>query len=152
MDRAAEGVHPHGLSGELPRGAGFVTRRVSLKGLSRIAHYPQPTRLFPDRPSSRLRDLNETYPPSARLAHWIGALGFVCIWGCGHAMTTMVEEDSPLEEFLFDLQIPCRPTVCERSTGCTTETGKPADQNRSKVFVTIPGGRGVDPVAVTFGA
>jgi len=53
--------------------------------------------------------------------------------GLRHAMTTMVEEHSPLEEFLFDLQIPCRPTVCERSTGCTTETGKPADQNRSKV-------------------
>ena len=41
VDRAAEGVHLHGLSGDLPHSAGTVTRRVSLKGLSRIAHTPR---------------------------------------------------------------------------------------------------------------
>ena len=40
VDGAAEGVHLHGLSGELPRSAGTITRRVSLKGLSRFAHAP----------------------------------------------------------------------------------------------------------------
>ena len=45
------------------------------------------------------------YPLSARLMHWLMALGFVFMWGCGYAMTTLVEEDSPLEEFLFDLHI-----------------------------------------------
>ena len=33
------------------------------------------------------------------------ALGFVFMWGCGYTMTTLVGEDSPLEEFLFDLHI-----------------------------------------------
>ena len=41
----------------------------------------------------------------ARLIHWTMALGFVFMWGCGYTMTTLVEEDSPLEEFLFDLHI-----------------------------------------------
>ena len=27
------------------------------------------------------------------------------MWGCGYAMTTLVEDDSPLEELLFDLHI-----------------------------------------------
>ncbi len=47
----------------------------------------------------------ERYHLSARLMHWLMALGFVFMWGCGYAMTTLVEEDSPLEEFLFDLHI-----------------------------------------------
>ena len=47
----------------------------------------------------------ERYRLAARLMHWIMALGFVFMWGCGYAMTTLVEEDSPLEEFLFDLHI-----------------------------------------------
>ena len=38
VDHAAKGVHLHGLSGDVPRSAGTVTRRVSLKGLSRFAH------------------------------------------------------------------------------------------------------------------
>ena len=33
------------------------------------------------------------------------APGFVFMWGCGYAMTTLVEDDSALEEFLFDLHI-----------------------------------------------
>ena len=47
----------------------------------------------------------ERYHVSARLIHWIMAVGFVFMWGCGYAMTTLVAEDSPLEEFLFDLHI-----------------------------------------------
>ena len=48
---------------------------------------------------------DERYHLSARLIHWIMAVGFVFMWGCGYTMTTLVEEDSPLEEFLFDLHI-----------------------------------------------
>ena len=47
----------------------------------------------------------QRYHLFARLIHWIMALGFVFMWGCGYTMTTLVEEDSPLEEFLFDLHI-----------------------------------------------
>ena len=47
----------------------------------------------------------DRYHLAARLMHWLMALGFVFMWGCGYAMTTLVEEDSPLEEFLFDLHI-----------------------------------------------
>ena len=48
---------------------------------------------------------DERYHLAARLMHWIMAVGFVFMWACGYAMTTLVEEDSPLEEFLFDLHI-----------------------------------------------
>ena len=48
---------------------------------------------------------DDRYHPAARLIHWAMALGFVFMWGCGYAMTTLVEDDSPLEEFLFDLHI-----------------------------------------------
>ena len=47
----------------------------------------------------------ERYHLAARLIHWIMALGFVFMWACGYAMTTLVEDDSPLEELLFDLHI-----------------------------------------------
>ena len=47
----------------------------------------------------------ERYHLAARLMHWIMALGFAFMWGCGYTMTTFVAEDSPLEEFLFDLHI-----------------------------------------------
>ena len=47
----------------------------------------------------------QRYHLAARLMHWIMALGFVFMWGCGYTMTTLVGEDSPLEEFLFDLHI-----------------------------------------------
>ena len=47
----------------------------------------------------------ERYHLSARLMHWLMAVGFVFMWGCGYTMTTLVAEDSPLEEFLFDLHI-----------------------------------------------
>ena len=45
------------------------------------------------------------YHLSARMIHWGMAAGFVFMWACGYAMTTLVEDDSPLEEFLFDLHI-----------------------------------------------
>ena len=45
------------------------------------------------------------YHFAARLIHWTMALGFVFMWCCGYAMTELVGEDSPLEEFLFDLHI-----------------------------------------------
>ena len=44
-----------------------------------------------------------TFP--ARLLHWIMAIGFVFMWGCGYTMTELVEDDSWLQEFLFDLHI-----------------------------------------------
>ena len=47
----------------------------------------------------------ERYHLSARLNHWIMALGFVVMWGSGYAMTTLVEDDSSLQEFLFGLHI-----------------------------------------------
>ena len=47
----------------------------------------------------------DRYHLAARMMHWLMALGFVFMWGCGYAMTTLVVEDSPLEEFLFDLHI-----------------------------------------------
>ena len=48
---------------------------------------------------------DERYHLAARLMHWIMAVGFVFMWACGFAMTKLVEDDSPLEEFLFDLHI-----------------------------------------------
>lgn len=45
------------------------------------------------------------YSFGARLIHWLMAIGFFFMWGCGYYMTTIVEEDSPLEELLFGLHI-----------------------------------------------
>ena len=41
----------------------------------------------------------------ARVIHWIMALGFIFMWCCGYAMTTLVEDDSALEELLYELHI-----------------------------------------------
>ena len=49
--------------------------------------------------------VEDRYHLAARMMRWLMALAFVFMWGCGYAMTTLVEEDSPLEEFLFDLHI-----------------------------------------------
>ena len=49
--------------------------------------------------------INDKYHPLARVIHWLMALGFAFMWGCGYTMTTWVEDDSPLEELLFDLHI-----------------------------------------------
>ncbi len=48
---------------------------------------------------------DEKYHLAARLIHWVMALGFVFMWGCGYVMTTLIVEDSPLEELLFDVHI-----------------------------------------------
>ena len=45
------------------------------------------------------------YVLPARILHWLMAVGFAFMWICGYTMTTLVEDDSPLEEFLFDLHI-----------------------------------------------
>lgn len=47
----------------------------------------------------------ERYALSQRILHWLMAVGFILMWGCGYAMTSVVAEDSPLEEFLFSLHI-----------------------------------------------
>ena len=47
----------------------------------------------------------DRYHLAARWLHWIMAAGFVFMWACGYTMTTLVAEDSPLEEVLFDLHI-----------------------------------------------
>ncbi|MCY4555327.1 MAG: cytochrome b/b6 domain-containing protein [Chloroflexi bacterium] len=49
--------------------------------------------------------VDEKYHLYARLIHWIMAVGFVFMWGCGYTMTTWVAEGSPLEELLFNLHI-----------------------------------------------
>lgn len=48
---------------------------------------------------------NDRYSLAARLIHWIMAAGLAFMWCCGYAMTTLVAEDSPLEELLFGLHI-----------------------------------------------
>lgn len=47
----------------------------------------------------------ERYVFSARVLHWLMAAGFIFMWACGYAMTSLVPDDSPLEEFLFGLHI-----------------------------------------------
>lgn len=45
------------------------------------------------------------YHLAARILHWLMAAGFLFMWGCGFAMTTLIEEDGPMEEILFPLHI-----------------------------------------------
>ena len=45
------------------------------------------------------------YVLAARVLHWLMAAGFAFMWLCGYVMTTWAGEDTPLEEFLFDLHI-----------------------------------------------
>ena len=45
------------------------------------------------------------YAYPARLLHWIMAAGFAFMWLCGFTMTTLVAEDSFLEETLRDLHV-----------------------------------------------
>ena len=47
----------------------------------------------------------DKYVFSARLLHWLMVLGFFFMWGCGYVMTSLVKEDSNLEEVLFALHI-----------------------------------------------
>ena len=47
----------------------------------------------------------ERYSRPARILHWLMAVGFIFMWACGYAMTSLVPDDTPLEEFLFALHI-----------------------------------------------
>ncbi len=47
----------------------------------------------------------DKYSFLARLLHWLMAVGFIFMWTCGYAMTSVVEDDSALEEILFSLHI-----------------------------------------------
>ena len=48
---------------------------------------------------------NIRYAFSARVLHWVMAVGFIFMWSCGYAMTSLVEDDSTLQELLFRLHI-----------------------------------------------
>ena len=45
------------------------------------------------------------YHLSARLMHWLMALGFVFMWASGYTMTTLVDKDGPTGSWLFGLHI-----------------------------------------------
>jgi len=48
------------------------------------------------------------YAMPARALHWLMAAGFVFMWACGYAMTSLpslIEDDSPFEELLYMLHI-----------------------------------------------
>ena len=63
---------------------------------------PCPENSRPRRPSVISTD---KYTLPARLLHWIMAVGFVFMWGCGYVMTTPVENDGPTEGLLTGLHI-----------------------------------------------
>ena len=48
---------------------------------------------------------NARYSLAARAFHWLMAAGFAFMWACGYAMTTLVADDSTVEELLFGLHI-----------------------------------------------
>ena len=41
----------------------------------------------------------------ARMIHWTMAAGFAFMWACGFTMTTLLAEDSPVEDFMYWLHI-----------------------------------------------
>lgn len=45
------------------------------------------------------------YTLPARVLHWLMAIGFLFMWACGYAMTSLVGDDTPIQEFLFGLHI-----------------------------------------------
>lgn len=47
--------------------------------------------------------MTNRYTLAARLLHWLMAFGFAVMWASGYSMAELVEEDTPLEEFLFEL-------------------------------------------------
>ena len=49
--------------------------------------------------------IGDRYTPPARLIHWIMAVGFGFMWICGFTMTTLVAEESSLEEWLYGSHI-----------------------------------------------
>ncbi|KZK78424.1 hypothetical protein PsW64_04063 [Pseudovibrio sp. W64] len=48
---------------------------------------------------------DQQYVRSARILHWLMALGFLSMWVTGYIMKLDSLEDTPLEESLFDLHI-----------------------------------------------
>ncbi len=47
----------------------------------------------------------ERYVLTARVLHWLMAAGFAFMWACGYAMTSLVPDDSALQDFLFGIHI-----------------------------------------------
>lgn len=47
----------------------------------------------------------ERYVFASRVLHWVMAVGFGLLWVCGYVMTSLVSDDSPMEEFLFSFHI-----------------------------------------------
>ncbi len=47
----------------------------------------------------------ERYHVSIRILHWLMAVGFLFMWSCGYAMTSLVADGSQMQEFLFGLHI-----------------------------------------------
>ncbi|GLO72624.1 hypothetical protein MACH17_41410 [Phaeobacter inhibens] len=47
----------------------------------------------------------EQYAKAIRFLHWLMALGFLFMWVSGYTMTSLVQDDSAIEEILFGLHI-----------------------------------------------
>jgi cytochrome b561 len=45
------------------------------------------------------------YSNTARIIHWLMAVCFMFMWACGYSMTSLVADDSFLQELLFGLHI-----------------------------------------------
>lgn len=56
-------------------------------------------------PAAQTHATEDHYHASIRVLHWLMAVGFLFMWGCGYAMSSIVEDDSPAQEFLFGLHI-----------------------------------------------
>ncbi len=59
---------------------------------------------MPDQ-ASPVRPAEDRHHISIRVLHWLMAVGFLFMWGCGWSMTSVVEDESPTQEFLFGLHI-----------------------------------------------
>lgn len=49
--------------------------------------------------------ITDRYVLAIRILHWLMAAAFLFMWGCGYVMTSIVSDDSSLEELLFGLHI-----------------------------------------------
>ncbi|MES0885336.1 cytochrome b [Roseibium sp. SCP14] len=47
----------------------------------------------------------QKYVASARILHWLMAFGFLVMWSAGYAMTLDRFDDTPVQDFLFNLHI-----------------------------------------------
>lgn len=48
---------------------------------------------------------SEKYHVTARVIHWLMAVGFAFMWLCGYTMESLLEEESSLSELLLELHI-----------------------------------------------